>query len=490
MLHSHMRMLPTWIATGSLLATLVAIDLRTSAQAEDLFRIDGRRELFLDQRLIERIDGARLKLHAPQSREVVLEFQKPWEGIYSAYVTLMQDGDLLRFYYRGLPVAKHTLDAEVTCVAESRDGIHWTKPELGLFEVNGSKANNVILARHRACHNFAPFVDRNPECPPEERYKALGGTGRSGLIGFTSGDGIHWREVQSTPVITKGAFDSQNVAFWSPSERKYVCYFRVFRDRIRWIARCTSDDFVNWSDPIDLELDDKPRQHLYTNQFVPYPRAPHIYIGFPTRFLPGRRAISAELTAQLKTSKDVWDFTNDCADVMLTTARRGSELRRTFLDAFIRPGLDPKNWTSRANYAVHGIWQSTPQEMSIYVNHNLGYETAHLRRYTLRTDGFVSINAPFEGGEFTTKPLLFKGKRLTINYASSAAGGLQVELQTLDGEIVKDHALDDCLEIIGDHIERTVIWKTGSEIGSLSGQPVRLRFRLSDADLFSFRFTE
>ena len=65
---------------------------------------------------------------------------------------------------------------------------------------------------------------------------------------------------------------------------------RVFRDGKRWISRATSSDFIHWSDPIDLELDGKPRQHLYTNQIDPYSRAPHIYLGLPTRFFPGEMA--------------------------------------------------------------------------------------------------------------------------------------------------------------------------------------------------------
>ena len=179
--------------------------------------IGSRRELFVDDLLIDRLAGTRLELHPPQPREIVLKFDQPWEGLYSGYETVLKDGDVFRFYYRGMPVARHTLDVEVTCVAESRDGIHWTRPKLGLFEVHGTKDNNVVLARHRGCHNLAPFVDANPAAPAEQRYKALGGTGAPGLIAFTSPDGLRWQELQKEPVITKGAFDSQNNAFWSES---------------------------------------------------------------------------------------------------------------------------------------------------------------------------------------------------------------------------------------------------------------------------------
>ena len=161
---------------------------------------------------------------------------------------------------------------------------------LGLFEVQGTKANNVILARHRGCHNFAPFRDTNPQAASEHQYKALGGTGAPGLIAFVSADGIHWQELQSEPVITQGAFDSQNVAFWSEVEQQYVCYFRIFVNGVRWIARATSSDFVHWSPTVQMTFGDRPPQHLYTNQTLAYFRAPHIYLGFPTRFFPGRRA--------------------------------------------------------------------------------------------------------------------------------------------------------------------------------------------------------
>lgn len=451
--------------------------------------IGGGRELFVDARLVDRLDGARLKLHPPQPREIVLKFDLPWEGRYSGYATVLNTGKGFRLYYRGLPVPRHTLDTEVTCVAESRDGIHWTKPKLGLFPVQGTKDNNVVLARHRGCHNFAPFLDANPAATPDQRYKALGGSGAPGLIAFTSPDGIHFKELQHEPVITQGAFDSQNNAFWSVSERMYVCYFRVFREGKRWIARTTSGDFVHWTQPVDLELDGKPRQHLYTNQIVPYVRAPHIYLGLPTRFLPGRRVVTEQQARQIGTPAE-WGYADDCTDILLCSSRGGAELKRTFLEALIRPGRDLRNWTSRANYAARGILETAPGELSLYVIHNGGYPTSHLRRYTLRSDGFVSVYGPYSGGELITKPLVFSGNRLTLNYATSAAGGLHVEIQTPEGRPVDGFALADCPEIIGDRIEQTVRWRGGQDVGQLAGRPVRLRFVLRDADLYSIRFAQ
>jgi hypothetical protein len=461
------------------------------SQADDVesgageLSIGSRRELFVDHFLIDHMSGARLKLHPPQPQEVVLRFDQPWEGLYCGYETVIQDGDTIRMYYRGLPEARHSLDTETTCVAESEDGVHFTKPKLGLFDVQGTSENNCVLARHRGCHNLAPFIDANPDASADHRYKALGGTGAPGLIAFTSPDGIHWNELQSEPVITEGAFDSQNNAFWSEVEQQYVCFFRVFREGTRWIARTTSEDFIHWSPPIDLEVGDQPREHLYTNQMEPYSRAPHICIGLPTRFMAGRRGVNATEAAEIGTPSQYLD---DCTDILLTSSRGGNDFERTFMEAFIRPGLDLRNWTSRANYAARGIVQTSETELSLYIKHNSGYPTNHMQRYTLRPDGFVSVNAPYAGGELITKPFTFEGSRLYLNYATSAAGGLQVELQGRGGEPIEGFRFDDCPEFFGDRIEHAVTWQGGSDLSSLAGQPVRLRVVMRDTDLFAIRF--
>ncbi len=187
---------------------------------EPVVDVGSRRELFVDDVLVERFVGdARLELQRPSPREVVLVTDRPWEGNTSAYFTVFQDGPRYRMYYRGSHFDEEKRRAthpEVTCYAESHDGIQWTRPELGLFEFAGSRQNNIVWSGP-GTHNFTPFLDTNPRSPPEARYKALGsgGPGRKhGLYAFQSPDGIHWRLMQEEPVITAGAFDSQNLAFW------------------------------------------------------------------------------------------------------------------------------------------------------------------------------------------------------------------------------------------------------------------------------------
>ncbi len=103
--------------------------------------IGSRRELFVDRFLIERLENAALKLHEPQ---LAPPMSDPADNL--EYGTVIKDGDLYRLYTRDGRGAKFDGDQpEVTRYCESRDGIHWTKPTLGLFEIDGNKENNVIL---------------------------------------------------------------------------------------------------------------------------------------------------------------------------------------------------------------------------------------------------------------------------------------------------------------------------------------------------------
>jgi hypothetical protein len=473
------------------LATFFALAAACSAQVVD---IGSRRELFVDHYLVEDLKGSRLELQKPVDRGTVLKYDKPWEGAFSNYSTIVHDGARYRLYYRGLPTAKRELVADtVTCYAESPDGVHWTKPELHITAVNGSTSNNVILADPAYSSDFSPFLDSRPGVPGDERYKALGGTMRTGLMAFASADGIHWRRRRRDPVFPPAkqpSFDSQNLAFWSESEQKYVAYYRTFKafpglGKVRWITRATSDDFLRWSAPQEMSFGDAPPEHLYINQTSPYFRAQHIYISISARFWPGRRALTDEEIAQAGIMEGYY---KDISDVVLFTTRGGTRYDRTFLESFVRPGPGPNNWASRTNYPVLNVVETGPAEMSFYINRDYAQPTAHVARYTLRLDGFSSVHAPYAGGEMVTRVLTFSGKELEINYSTSAAGGIRVELQDASGQPVPGFTLADSQEIIGDHIARVVTWKSGSSLAALAGKPVRLRFVMKDADLYSIRF--
>ena len=436
--------------------------------------------------MIDRLDGASLKLHEPQPAGTAIKYDRPWEGRGCAYITVLEDDGVYRMYYRGSPG-----DApEVTCYAESADGIEWTKPDLGLFDVAGTRDNNVILtpeAAGEATHNFSPMLDRRPGIPESEQYKALGGPYMEGLTAFASADGVTWRKLAEKPVITKGAFDSQNVCFWSGAEGLYLCYFRISTQGVRTVARTTSKDFRTWSEPVEMDFGGAPMEHLYTNGTTPYFRAPHIYVALPGRFWPERKALGDEDTVAL----DVWEGSggaNDCSDAVLMTTRGGNRYDRTFMESFIRPGLEKENWVSRANYPAQGVVPTSPVEMSIYVGRGMGQRSARLDRLTLRTDGFASLHTGYSGGEMLTRPFRFDGGELVVNYATSAAGSIRIELRDATGAAIDGFALDDCDLIIGDDVDRAVTWKGSADVSRTVRRPVRLRFAMKDADLYSLRF--
>lgn len=461
------------------------------AQQEGVISLGNNRELFVDQYLIQKMDGVKQQLHHPENEGKILAFNEPWEGHFSGYCTIIKDIGLYRLYYRGVREAGHDgADNEVTCYAESTDGINWVKPELGLFEVAGTRKNNVILANAApVTHNFTPFLDKNPEAKIGQRFKAIGGTKKSGLKAYVSADGIHWTLLQEKSIITEGNFDSQNVPFWSESEQKYVCYIRTSAKSgdksYRSVSRTTSADFINWTNPEPMTFGDVPYDHLYTQQTSPYFRAPHIYLAIGARFMPGRQVISDEQAAALKVNPK---YFKDCSDAVFMSTRGGNEYDRSFLESFIRPGIGLENWVSRSNYPVLNVVQTSPEKLSVYVNESYAQPTAHIKRYSLRVDGFASLQAGLKAGEVLTKPFVFSGKELELNYSTSAAGEIRIELQDEQGNPIPGFTLDDSQAIIGNEIKRLVSWKGNENVSALAGKKIKMRIAMKDANLYSFKF--
>lgn len=181
------------------------------------------------------------------------------------------------------------------------------------------------------------------------------------------------------------------------------------------------------------------------------------------------------------------DQTPGISDGGFMTSRDQIRFHR-WQEAFVRPGPDEKNWGDRSSFASRGMLQTSPAEISLYHTEHYALPSNRIRRRTLRIDGFVSIYAGYAGGELVTKPLRFDGKEMVINYSTSAAGGIRVELRNPNGRAIQGYSLDRCPEIFGDEIERTVVWKAGSDVSGLAGQEVEIRFSMRDADLYSFRF--
>lgn len=478
--------------------------------------IGSQRQLFVDNFLEERLTGgAELRLHHPVIQEIALLCNKPWEGSFSNYNSIFKDGNIYRMYYRGWGRGPN---GEVThpmvwCYAESKDGIHWKKPNLGLFEFNGSKQNNIVLASRDfgnfhfiLADNVTVFKDQNPNVPSDALYKALVDSRPSKdmstwtLYAFKSSDGIHWSPMIESPILTDGTFDSQNTAFWDSARKEYRIYWRFFdKNKIRAIRTATSKDFIHWENEAKVTYTDTMTQQLYTNGVIPYYRAPQIYIGFPARYIDRGWSSSMYALPELKQRKMRGNtqprFSTALTGSIFMSSRNGVKFKR-WNEAFLRPGIERDGtWSYSQQYIGWSILETksalegAPNELSLYANESLWTGTSSaLRRYTLRLDGFVSVNAPMDGGGFTTRPFKFKGKQLSLNFSTSAYGTIKVEIQDVDGKPIPGFTLEDCSPVFGDTIDRRVTWKSESDLSSIEGKSIRLHVEMNDADLYSFHF--
>lgn len=441
--------------------------------------IGTNRQLFVDDFWVADADGVTRRLHEPARREVAIAAEHPWERGGVSYMVTFRDGDRFRAWYRcdpEMPIQGERLPL-IAC-AESTDGVRWEKPRLGLIEFQGSKENNLVW--DGPGNNMAPFLDGHPDAPADERYKAIVRT--RDVLALVSPDGLRWRMMQEAPILTEGPFDSHNIAFWDPWRKEYVVYARGvggkgnFKGGVRWVRRSTSKDFRHWTPLEPIDAGDARFEHLYTNACVAYERAPGTYLMFPSRFVPEREPIPD------------WPYGSGVSDIVFMSSRDGLRFDRSFMEAFVRPGLDEGNWHERGLYMERGILQTSPTELSLYGMENWRLPSVCIRRFTLRADGFVSAYAGYAGGEFITRPFVFEGDELELNYATSAVGFVRVEILDAEGHPQPGFGLDACSELFGDEVEGTVAWEGDADMRALAGTPVRLRFALKDADLFAFRF--
>jgi hypothetical protein len=233
-----------------------------------------------------------------------------------------------------------------------------------------------------------------------------------------------------------------------------------------------------------MDFGDTPPENLYTNATLPYFRAPHIYLSFPKRFIPGRRTLTEQEIAEYEL---VPKYAEDVSEGVFMTTRGGNRYDRTFMEAFLRPGPDRGNWVSRSNMSAWGLVPSGPRELSLYYQHRYMQPAHYLARYTLRTDGFVSLQAPYEGGEMLTKPFTFSGHRLYLNYETSGSGNISVEYRTPGNEPIPGFTFRDGVPLYGDDIFRGYTWQGGTSLKQLNGTPVRLCVRMKDGDLYSIK---
>ena len=242
MSESHPTMRIAILAPG-VLAWLFLSAAAIGAEKADLFHVGAARQLLIDEAFFDRAENVRLRLHAARKTgEMTLKRERPWESATINWFTVMEDPGVVdreakyRMWYECYDVEGWpTADDTSFCYAESRDGIHWTKPELGLFEYQGSKKNNILFRQigegvgQSRVHGTRVFNDA--AAPPEARYKAVsqgiwqGKTPPHTIAGMFSADGMKWTRYPS-PICDQFG-DSQYSGFWDEQAGKYVLFGRT-----------------------------------------------------------------------------------------------------------------------------------------------------------------------------------------------------------------------------------------------------------------------
>ncbi|MBE6541655.1 MAG: hypothetical protein E7672_04335 [Ruminococcaceae bacterium] len=493
-------------------APLCDVKIPPHANSDNVIHLTEGLVPFWDDYLINtRYTDAELSSNKPEKRDVVAMFDKYWDG-NPGYFHVIKDDDKYRMYYDCNGVGF----LQIACM-ESTDGIHWEAPNLGIFEVNGSYDNSVVI--EKILDNCCVMKDENPNCHPDEKYKAVLSCSELdgyenvpegvtyGLVCMTSPDGYHFKKKN---MVSHGLhYDSLNTLHWNPHTKKYYLFARVILPHpdftavrfeegigVRTIAIQESEDFINWTKPVLINMQGAEDYPLYTNCVMAYPYDTRYYIGFPTRYNE-RKGWSQnydrlpDVEGRKKRSADVMRYGTVVTDCVFMSSRDYYNWYR-FDEACITPGPEHvTNWVYGDGYPVQNClieipspFKGCPPEMSILVPNNHGHVDVptELERYVYRRDGFASVKAGYKPKRLLTKQFTFEGDELTLNFRTSARGFIKI--QVVDHRNVPLEGYTTC-EIFGDALDRVVDFERS--LSDLHGQVIGLDITMSDAEIYAMR---
>ena len=490
------------IGAGLLVLSLISRTVMCLAAGAEPVPISSAVQLFVDDYLIDTAEGMRRTVHQWEKYpgNPVLRADKPWEfgGRYISDLSVIYDEQekVFKAWYWTL----NDEDSEIPtskiksmCYATSEDGINWQKPNLGLFEFQGSKDNNIVMASRWEQIKSLPTLftfgaiktPRDPD--PRRRYKscfyerppgAKYMSAQDGVWGAISHDGIHW--VKSKTLIMNSVGDTVGF-FYDSIHDSYVCFGKRYTDRGRSRFQCESKDFVNWTEPhLILKTDNKDDQpcDLYNNTGFVWG---DMLLGWLRVFYHSKDPYKHRLVVELIYSRDGLNWSRMPG-------------RQTVLDVGPDGSYDRTNQSPATGQPI-----VVGDRMYMYYGADTRYHDGggehhgHICLGTLRRDGFVSMDATPRGGALTTKPLLLTGEQsasepiqVHVNVKSDW-GHCRIELLDEAGTPIPGYAGNDADDIVADTVDTIVTWGGRGDIGRLVGRPLRLRFHLQNARLYSFR---
>jgi hypothetical protein len=238
-----------------------------------------------------------------RSIEPVLWAEKPWEAFRVVGANVIREGNLWRMWYGAFARGTSHDEEGFCCYAESPDGLHWTKPNLGLVEFQGNKNNNILIYPPER-DGMTPvhfFLDEGKGANEKYKVVAIRLNKKEAepwwVYGGSSADGIHWNFNQK-PICPKNS-DTQTVCI--PDGKKYRLYTRIWRGGlnekgIRTIGYTESDHFGDFPDPVEImgpDSQDPPDLHFYTNAATKL--NDHLYVMFPAGFYTKDQSVRSHL---------------------------------------------------------------------------------------------------------------------------------------------------------------------------------------------------
>lgn len=495
-------------------------------------QVGSRRQLFIDERLVQQAQGVSLTMNPPAKAGIV-DLSPPPAGM----PCVVEHEGVYYMYYR--------LEEGGFAVALSRDAERWRAPDSGeslvLPEVGGGSVfmdpkpgdgcpfKAIFEVRDAARWGLDPTVTG--------RAVAAGGTQASSLGGlflFRSEDGLHWNVVPQMPVPF--LCDTQNQVLYDTRLGVYAAYLRGFPEQEgmahrgqRMVVRTETPDLMDMPWPFtpnpanvphpqhkypyvgdEMEIvmavdePDGPGTDLYNPCVHLYPYADDAYIAFPAIYRNFDRVAGHGRDLRGRSLTTGKYCNTGLFETHLAVSRDGRRFTR-FRRPYVRCGLirDRQGFDGERDCGLimmgigmirkgDYIYQYYSGTGRIHGGTNVAPDTAFpepgVFRLTQRLDGFVSLDADLAGGEFVTPPIGFQGNRLALNADCGGLGEIWVEVQGADGAPLPGYAMADAVSIDRNGTSQQVWWRAGPDIGALADRPVRLRFRMRAAKLYAFQF--
>lgn len=435
--------------------------------------------------------GVKIVMEKAEKSPLWIKADKPWEEFtIGGYLTVICEDGQHRLWYesydRGINDVRLGDWTAKLCYAESKNGINWVKPQLGVVTYKGSKANNIVydasVAGVYAYHGGTVF--RDPAGSSEEQYKLIytgnvNGEFKFMIRGATSPDGIHWKPIEQT-LIEDYLSDSQATCYYDNSLKCYVAYFRLW-DLTSWggwgrraITRSATPDFRIWPRPeIVLALGgphDHPSHDLYTNAHVKY--AEDLHFMFPAQYNREKDTVAVHLAVSRDGIR--WHYFGE--EPILAFEEGSSQGASVYAGC----GLIPFGENSIA--LPYAVYPNTHNYLYPRPNPYKGeYHWAVWER-----DRLVALQAS-DLGEFSLQPLIHRQNRLVLNLRTEQAGEVRVQLSNEKGKTIKGYSFEDCDPLMGDYPEVAVTWQGNPDISPTAGKPVVVDFCLRAAKIYTFR---